>query len=82
MRTLDGFERRRIEDRAFHHWRDQQAKGSNGASWNDYWRVNKKHWLKSATQFKNMLNEINFNRYLFDHECNPYTLWNIQTMNG
>lgn len=82
MLKLDEFEKRRVEDRAYCHWRDQQAKGNVGTTWTDYWKINKKQYLANAAQFKNMLNDTNFNRYLFDYESNPWTLWNIQTMNG
>jgi len=79
---LDNYEKRKVEDRTFQHWHRQRANGAIGAEWKDYWKVNKKQCLKNAVTFKGMLNELNFDRYLSDHECNAWSLWNMQTMNG
>lgn len=79
---LDNWERRRVEDRAFQHWYNQRSKYPSTPEWTIYWKVNKRQFFKNARLFKGMLNASNFMRYLTDHECNPWTLWNIQTING
>ena len=82
MQTLDNYEKRRVENRAFQHWHKQRAQGCLGADWKDYWKTNKKQFLANAVQFKGLLNAYNFERYLSDSDSNPWTLWNIQTLNG
>ena len=79
---LNSYEKRKVEDRTFQHWHRQRASGAIGAEWKDYWKVNRGKSLENAVLFKGMLSELNFNRYLLDHECNAWSLWNMQTMNG
>lgn len=79
---LDDWERNKVKDRALKHWHDQRSKYPSTQEWENYWKVNKRQFLYNARLFKRMLNASNFTRYLTDHECNPWTLWNIQTING
>jgi len=79
---LDGYEKRRIEDRAFKHWHDQKAEFPHTSEWASYWKVNKRSWMKNGRMFKGLLTPENFERYLLDHRLNPWTIWNCQNLNG
>lgn len=79
---LSTLERERVQNRAWRHWKEQKCKYSTTQEWKDYWKTNKRQFFYNARLFKGMLNAGNFQRYLTDYETNPWTLWNIQTMNG
>lgn len=79
---LTSYEKKRIEDRAFYHWKRSLTLGHQVADWKNYWKTNKKSWQNSAITFKRLLSDKMFNRYLYDYDCNPWTLHNLETMNG
>lgn len=76
--SLTTHEKKRIEDRVFNIYKSQLRLGS----WSDYWKANKKSYLQSAILFKGLLSENGFNRYLEDHDLNPWTIYNIENLNG
>lgn len=79
---LNSWEKRRVEDRCFYHWRNDVLTLNPTSNWRTYWKVNAKQCFKNARMFKGLLRATGWNRYLSEYDLNPWTIYNVETMNG
>jgi hypothetical protein len=71
----------RIEARWHWHWIHHCQQNQTG-TWSSYWKANRNYCFQNAMQFKQLLSEHGWNRYLSNPELNPWTIHNVETMNG
>lgn len=78
---LTNYEKQRIENRAHWHW-VHDCQQYQASTWRDYWKANRKQCMKNGKMFKRVLSAQGFERYLTDFDVNPWTIHNIETLNG